>query len=64
MMNDSSVKAVKGLMGADGQGKFLANQRALVPVGEHPLSDSVYCLCTGGPACMEKASLFLNFDAY
>lgn len=49
-MNGTSVKAIKGLMGADGQGKYLANQRALVPVGEHQLSDSVHCFCTGGSA--------------
>lgn len=54
----------EGLMGADRQGKCLANQRALVHVGEHQLTDSVHRFCAGGPACLEKISQPLNLDAY
>lgn len=63
-MNGTPLKTKEGLMGADRQGKCLANQRALVHVGEHQLTDSVHRFCAGGPGCLEKISQPLNLDAY
>lgn len=47
MMNGASVKASEGLMGADGQGKYLADQRALASAGKHQLSDCPLLLHPG-----------------
>lgn len=46
-MNGASVKASEGLMGADGQGKYLADQRALASAGKHQLSDCPLLLYPG-----------------